>query len=174
MAGEELPTLIGSRVTLRPPGPGELSRLAAQMAEDPETSVWWGTSAETIERWFALPGVRVLVVDEAGDAAGVLGYEEEDDPDYKSVSLDIGLLSCCLGRGLGTEALRLLARWLVDERGHHRLTIDPAVANERAIRAYQKVGFRPVGTMREYERGPDGRWHDNLLMDLLAGELTTG
>jgi aminoglycoside 6'-N-acetyltransferase len=25
--------------------------------------------------------------------------------------------------------------------------------------------------MRSYERGADGRWHDNLLMDLLAGEL---
>jgi L-amino acid N-acyltransferase YncA len=42
---------------------------------------------------------------------------------------------------------------------------------EAAIRAYEKVGFRRVGVMRSYERGPDGSWHDNLLMDLLAGEL---
>jgi aminoglycoside 6'-N-acetyltransferase len=33
------------------------------------------------------------------------------------------------------------------------------------------VGFRPVGVMRRYERGPDGVWHDGLLMDMLAGEL---
>ena len=25
--------------------------------------------------------------------------------------------------------------------------------------------------MRDYERGPDGTWHDGLLMELLAGEL---
>jgi aminoglycoside 6'-N-acetyltransferase len=75
------------------------------------------------------------------------------------------------GTGPGTEALRLPARHLVEERGHHRLTIDPAVANTRAIRAYEKVGFRPVGVMRQYERGPDGTWHDSLLMDMLASEL---
>ena len=53
----------------------------------------------------------------------------------------------------------------------HRITIDPAAANTAAIRAYEKVGFRPVGVMRSYERGPDGTWHDGLLMELLAGEV---
>jgi aminoglycoside 6'-N-acetyltransferase len=56
-------------------------------------------------------------------------------------------------------------------RGHHRFTIDPAIANGRAIAAYAKLGFRPVGTMRSYERGNDGSWHDSLLMDLLGDEL---
>ena len=51
------------------------------------------------------------------------------------------------------------------------MTIDPAAANTRAIRAYEKIGFRPVGVMRQYERAPDGTWRDGLLMDLLAGEL---
>jgi aminoglycoside 6'-N-acetyltransferase len=60
---------------------------------------------------------------------------------------------------------------LIDERGHHRVTIDPATANTAAIRAYQKAGFRPVGVMRGYERDTDGRgWHDGLLMDILAGD----
>jgi aminoglycoside 6'-N-acetyltransferase len=67
--------------------------------------------------------------------------------------------------------VRTLARQLFDEVGHHRLIIDPAAANERAIRCYERVGFRPVGVMRDYERGPDGSWHDGLVMDLLAGEL---
>ena len=51
------------------------------------------------------------------------------------------------------------------------LTIDPATDNEAAIRAYERVGFRKVGVMRSYELGPDGTWHDGLLMELLAGEL---
>ncbi len=76
------------------------------------------------------------------------------------------------GRGIGTEAVRILARHLLRDRGHHRLVIDPAASNEVAIRAYRRVGFRPVGIMRQYERGPDGSWHDGLLMDLLADELT--
>ena len=64
-------------------------------------------------------------------------------------------------------------RLLIDERGHHRITIDPAATNAAAIRAYEKVGFRRVGVMRSYERDADGRdWHDGLLMELLAGEET--
>ena len=75
------------------------------------------------------------------------------------------------GRGVGTDAVRTLARHLIVDHGHHRLTIDPAVDNPAAIRAYEKVGFRPVGVMRQHERGEDGTWHDSLLMDLLADEL---
>ena len=52
--------------------------------------------------------------------------------------------------------------------GPHRLSIDPAAANARAIAAYAKVGFRPVGVMRRYQRLADGTWVDALLMDLLA------
>jgi aminoglycoside 6'-N-acetyltransferase len=68
--------------------------------------------------------------------------------------------------------VRTLARYLIDIRGHFRLTIDPAASNTRAIRTYEKVGFKPVGVMRKYERGADGTYHDGLLMDLLADELT--
>ena len=57
-------------------------------------------------------------------------------------------------------------------RGHHRLTIDPAASNDRAIGVYERVGFRRVGVMRNYERGQGGAFHDGLLMDMLAGELT--
>jgi aminoglycoside 6'-N-acetyltransferase len=64
-----------------------------------------------------------------------------------------------------------MAAFLFDERGHHRITIDPAAANSRAIATYEKVGFRPVGVMRGYERGEDGTYHDGLLMDLLRDEL---
>jgi aminoglycoside 6'-N-acetyltransferase len=90
---------------------------------------------------------------------------------YRHAAIDIALHPDFAGRGLGPDAVRTLARHLFSERGHHRLTIDPAVDNVRAIAAYRRVGFQPVGVMRRYERGPDGTWHDGLLMDLLAGEL---
>ena len=96
---------------------------------------------------------------------------EEDDPEYRHAGIDIALHPAWHGRGLGPDAIRTVARHLLAERGHHRLTIDPAAANAVAIRSYERVGFRPVGVMREYERGDDGTWHDGLLMDLLAGEL---
>ena len=45
---------------------------------------------------------------------------------------------------------------LVRDRGHHRLTIDPAAENAAAIRCYERAGFRRVGVMREYWRDGDG------------------
>jgi hypothetical protein len=69
------------------------------------------------------------------------------------------------------EAVRRVVDHLVDERGHHRVVIDPAVANQAAIKAYAKAGFRPVGVMREYERDAGGEgWHDGVLMELLASD----
>ena len=89
---------------------------------------------------------------------------------YRSVGLDIALASAHHGRGYGREALGVVIRHHI-ARGHHRFTIDPAAGNERAIRTYAALGFKPVGVVREYERGPDGSWHDGLLMDLLAREF---
>ena len=74
--------------------------------------------------------------------------------------------------GLGTDAVRTLVRHLIVDEGHHRLVIDPATDNAAAIRCYRKVGFREVGVMRQYERSPDGTWHDGLLMELLADDFT--
>ena len=106
-----------------------------------------------------------------GRLIGSIQYAEENEPSYRHAGIDLFLDRDHQGRGLGPDAIRTLARYLFEVRGHHRLTIDPAAANERAIRAYERVGFRPVGVMRRYERGPDGTWHDGLLLDLLVGEL---
>jgi len=89
---------------------------------------------------------------------------------YRHAGIDIYLGSRFQGQGAGRDAVALLARYLFEQRGHHRITIDPAAANDQAIGTYSEVGFRPVGVMRQYERG-GGQFHDGLLMDLLQGEL---
>ena len=62
----------------------------------------------------------------------------------------------------------MLIRYLTEERGHHRITVDPAAANVRAIHVYEGLGFRRVGTMRAYERTKDGVWRDALLLELIV------
>jgi aminoglycoside 6'-N-acetyltransferase len=60
--------------------------------------------------------------------------------------------------------------FLFEQRGHHRITIDPA-ADDRAIRGHTRVGLRLVGVMRQHERGSNGSFHDGLLVELLRDEL---
>ncbi|MEL6985300.1 MAG: GNAT family protein, partial [Actinomycetota bacterium] len=73
-------------------------------------------------------------------------------------------------QGLATEALLVLIAHLFDDRGHHRLTIDPAADNTAAIACYAGVGFTEVGIMRSFERQDDGTWADGILMELLASD----
>jgi aminoglycoside 6'-N-acetyltransferase len=168
----EHPILDGERVTLRALTEADLPHLLA-ILQQPVVAEWWPgydmgrLRADTL----GTPATRSLAIELAGDFVGLIMYSEETDPYYKSAGIDIALGASCLGKGLGTDALRTLARHLFGARGHHRLTIDPAVANERAIAVYRKVGFQPVGVMRAYEMGADGTFHDNLLMDMLSGEL---
>ena len=167
------PVLAGRRVRLRPGGPDDAPRLHAILAE-PSVSRWWGepdpvTVIEDDLRGSGSPVLLVVEID--GQVAGGIQYEEENDPMYRHAGIDIYLGRRFQGRGAGSEAVGLLARFLFEQRGHHRITIDPAAANGQAIRSYAKVGFRPVGVMRQYERGSDGRFHDGLLMDLLRDEL---
>jgi aminoglycoside 6'-N-acetyltransferase len=163
--------LRGERVLLRP-GRAEDVGALVRIRNEPEVAGRWGS--EDIEdevREGFVGNEEGLVVEVDGEVVGAIQYGEEEDPMYRHANVDIFLTTSHHGRGLGTEAVRLLARYLFEERGHHRLTIDPAADNAAAIRAYEKVGFRPVGIMRQYERGPDGAWHDGLLMDMLKEEL---
>jgi aminoglycoside 6'-N-acetyltransferase len=164
--------LRGERVALHPLTADDLDAAYAALRE-PEVARWWGEYDERRIRNELLdtPETTSFAIEVDGAFAGVVMCSEELDPDYRHAGIDIFLAEAFQDRGYGSEAIRVLARHLFGERDHHRLTIDPATANLRAIRAYERVGFRPVGVMRDYERGADGTWHDGLLMDLLAHEF---
>jgi aminoglycoside 6'-N-acetyltransferase len=157
---------MAERLELRPARAEDAEPLVAILRE-PAVAKWWGP-IDVPQLREELDGGFVVEVD--GTLAGLLLAEENTDPMYRQVGLDISLGGAWQGRGLGREALRAAIRHFA-ERGHHRFTIDPTVANERAIRCYAAVGFKPVGVLRSYERAPDGSWRDNLLMDLLVDEL---
>jgi aminoglycoside 6'-N-acetyltransferase len=155
--------LRSERVTLRTLVEADVAPLNAIVASPGVREVWG--EDPTIDDQDAF----TILVD--GEIAGWLGWYEEDDPMYRHGGLDVFLAPAFQNRGLGKEALRLAAGWLISERGHHRIIIDPAASNARAIATYAAIGFKPVGIMRRYERGADGTWHDGLLMDLLAEEF---
>ena len=163
----------GERVTLRPLTAADVPRLT-EIAAEPEVARWWLGLSEQDLLEMAGPEEDgfVFAVELDGELIGLAQADEEADPDYRHASIDLFLTTARHGQGLGADTVRALARWLFDERGHHRITIDPAVANERAIRSYERVGFKRVGVLRRYERGPDGDWHDGLLLDLLPEDLS--
>ena len=166
--------LRGERVLLRAGREDDLDALEAFFAA-PEVARWWPMAGRDQIAKDVLgrddPDTTVYVIEVNGAVVGIIQSVEEQEPDYRSAGIDISVAPEWHGTGVALDALRTLARHLIDERGHHRLTIDPNAANGRAIAAYTKLGFQPVGVLRQYERAADGTWHDGLLMDLLAGEL---
>lgn len=173
MGPDTAPSLTGVRVTLRPVVTDDAPALAAMLAE-PAVAQWWPAFDErrVLQELVAdEPGERHYVIELDGRVIGFIQSFEEEDADFRHASIDLFLGPAMHGQGLGPDAIRVLAQHLIAERGHHRLTIDPAADNQAAIAAYQKVGFRAVGIMRQYQRMPDGRWVDGLLMELLADEL---
>jgi aminoglycoside 6'-N-acetyltransferase len=164
--------LRGERVVLRSLLVADAARLA-ELAAHPDVARWWPglDEAELLEKAEGKPDQGYFAVLHDGEPIGLVQYWEETDPDYRHAGIDLFIGAPYQDRGLGTDAVRTVARHLVHDRGHHRLTIDPVAHNLRAIRSYEKVGFRPVGVLREYQREPDGTWSDGLLLELLAREL---
>ena len=168
--------LDGRLVHLRPAEPGDEPAFVAILTDPTVHARWQAADPAKDARELARheDDVAVWAIEVDGATVGLIQAHEETEPHYRHAGIDIVIAGPAQGQGLGTDAVRTVARWLIDARHHHRLTIDPAADNERAIRAYARVGFRPVGRMRQYEGDLDGSWHDGLLMDLLADELDSG
>jgi RimJ/RimL family protein N-acetyltransferase len=75
----------------------------------------------------------------------------------------------CWGKGYGTEALNILLRYAFTELNLHRMTLTVFGYNERAIRMYQRCGFKIEGIVREVLYRDGRRW-DLISMGLLRGE----
>lgn len=76
-------------------------------------------------------------------------------------------------KGYGTEAVQMLAGYTFGELELNRLGLNCDATNRRAMRCYEKVGFRHEGVMRE-NRHVDGQFRDSLVMGLLKREWSDG
>ena len=161
--------LLGERVRLRPTTSDDRDALIAIRSTD-EVRRWWrGDDLDAeFDEDLADDEVHRFTIEAAGVVVGLIQFAEEEDPEYLHAGIDIYVDPTQHRQGFATDAIRTLVDHLINDRGHHRLTIDPSADNEAAIACYAGVGFEPVGVMRAYERRADGTWGDGLLMELIA------
>lgn len=130
---------------------------------DPEVSRFWDdetyTREEILDR-LARGEVESFVVEAAGEPVGYLQAWNDLPGDG---GIDMFLVPGARGRGLGPDAARTLSCFLRDERGWPRVTVDPYLWNEAAIRAWRRAGFRDVDE-HEPDEGHRSRW---LLMEFV-------
>ena len=106
----------------------ELRRIVATT----EVRRWWDVQPDDFP-WDEPDSTRMTIrID--GAIAGLIQFWEETEPKYRHAAIDVFLDPSLHGRGIGTDALRCLVRYLIEDRGHHRITIDPAADNAAAIR----------------------------------------
>jgi RimJ/RimL family protein N-acetyltransferase len=153
-------------VTLTPLAPADAEALRA-IRREPSVAYWWDELEPDFP--FEEPEATRFTIWHDGEIAGMVQYGEELEPKYRHASVDIFVAPAHQGQGVCTAAVRQMVDHLIGERGHHRITIDPAASNAAAIGCYSRAGFKPVGVMRLAERDADGRgWHDSLMMELVV------
>jgi RimJ/RimL family protein N-acetyltransferase len=90
-------------------------------------------------------------------------------PKSRCATLGIALGREFLGRGYGSDAMRVIVDYGFRELGLHRIQLGVVPFNPAGIRAYQKAGFTEEGRLRESVLH-DGRWYDEILMAILDHE----
>ena len=157
----------------RPATEKDLPMIAAWLGE-PHVAEWWDdpeTEIAAIANHIDSISVEPLIVELDGEPIGYLqsydphledGHPYADQP-FGTLGIDLSIgRPELVGIGHGSAIVRQFAEQLFEE-GAPRVIIDPHPANERAIRAYEKAGFRAIDR-RQSEYG------DVVLMAIDAEE----
>jgi RimJ/RimL family protein N-acetyltransferase len=173
----DVPVLSGVRLVLRRP-----------RAEDVEARFRLGTHREIVEAYGG--SFDPTAVFTRNDAQSQIGFIEQHDYAWiidvngfighvrffaldrhdRRAALAIGIEDpAYLGKGYGTEAIRLALKYIFST-GLHRISVRVMAGNARAIACYRKCGFQEEGREREAAR-VDGRWQDDIIMGVLEREF---
>ena len=170
-------TLVGQQVSLRTPRPGDQAALE-RLRADPEIDHYMGVETGGA----GLLWRQVFLGENSGSLADLVVAGRRDDAPIglisfwdRSIPHQAAELSIWIGEthrngGNGTEALRLALRHAFGAMNLHKVYLRVLEYNARAIRTYEKCGFRIEGTLRE-EMRVGGRWFDLVYMGILAEEF---
>ncbi|MER7054736.1 MULTISPECIES: GNAT family protein [unclassified Streptomyces] len=172
------PVLTGDRTVLRPFTEADADRMW-EIINDPEVEHFTGSPGHeltpgVLRDWYgsrsAQPDRLDLAVTDPADGE-LLGEVvlNEWAPEERSCTFRTLMGARGRGRGIGTEATRLIIGHGFEELGLHRIELEAYGYNHRALRVYEKVGFVTEGVRREVE-WRDGAWVDEVLMAVLDHE----
>jgi RimJ/RimL family protein N-acetyltransferase len=170
---------VNDQVTLRPVGEQDLPVLE-MLTWDPETA---GEFAQF--GWFDLELWRrrwahnrlmgedggVLMVIRDGERLGFVNWRRKPStPAAYYWEIGIALLPSARGRGYGTQAQRLLARYLFAHTTAYRIEAATEMDNLAEQRALEKAGFTREGVHRG-TGWRDGAWRDGVWYSMLRTDL---
>jgi RimJ/RimL family protein N-acetyltransferase len=172
------PVLTGERTVLRPFTEDDADVMAAILL-DPELLYFTGGdpapfSREHLRSWYGSRAAQpdrldLAVTDRAtGELVGEVVLNEWQ-PEHRCCTFRTLIGPRGRGRGLGTEAVRLVVGHGFEALGMHRIQLEAYADNERALHVYEKAGFVVEGVRRHAELH-DGVWRDAVLMAVLEDE----
>ena len=180
MSGDVLESrriLRGERVVLRPLASTDLRR-CVKWFSDPQVIHFLGRNASITlaeeEKWFRdyerRMDEQIFAIEVEGQHIGNLGLHKIDRTHRKAeVGIVIGEPTFW-SRGHGSDAMRVALRYGFEVLGLNKISLEVLEYNTRALRTYERLGFRREGVHRE-DIYKDGRFVNVLRMSLLAREL---
>jgi len=172
---------MADELQLRPPREDDLA-IVEMLTQDPETTgefAWfgWHDPLRWRRRW-----AENRLLDDAGGTLMVvratrpLGFVNwrRHQATVAGFYWEIGIamLPGARGRGDGTQAHRLLARYLFAHTTAHRIEASTEVTNLAERRALEKAGFTAEGIARAIG-WRDGQWRDGVTYSLLRTDPTS-
>lgn len=73
------------------------------------------------------------------------------------------------GKGYGTDAMRILIKFIFEQMNINKIKLNVFSFNQRAIKSYEKCGFKIEGVLRQ-EVFRDGQYYDDIIMGILREE----
>jgi RimJ/RimL family protein N-acetyltransferase len=126
-------------------------------------------SMAELEAWYekrlAETDAHVFVIEAADRVVGTCNLRDID-PVNRRAELGISLARDAIGKGYGSDAIRVLLRLAFHDLNLHKVCLDTLASNEPALRAYRACGFVEVGRLREHDWF-DGRYDDLVVMGIL-------
>lgn len=166
-----------AQVNLRPVTEADLTQIVI-WRNDPEVMQFMGreageTTLEGLQEWLARVSApdsldHEWMIEVKGRAIGGCGLQIEGNEQIAYLGIYIGE-KMAWGKGYGTAVIREALRFGFAERNLHRIHLGVFPENPRAIRCYEKCGFRHEGFQRQaHFKG--GGWRDLIRMAILREE----